>query len=102
MSVNHRIMQLSALTGDGIDRFWAMVSEFRQIQQGNGALAARRKHQALAWMWERIEAGLHRDFRQHPAVQQLLPELMREVEEGKLPASTAARQLLQARTTENN
>ena len=45
-------------------------------------------------MWERIESGLRQDFRQHPQVQALLPELTAEVEGGQLPASTAARRLL--------
>ncbi len=93
---SHQVMQLSALTGDGVERFWSLVSEFRRLQAANGALAARRKHQALAWMWERIEAGLKQDFRQHPAVRALLPQLLRDVEEGRVPASTAARQLLGA------
>jgi LAO/AO transport system kinase len=30
---------------------------FRQLQHGNGRLARAPQHQALAWMWERIEAG---------------------------------------------
>ena len=99
----HQVMQLSALTGDGLDRFWAAVSEFRRLQTANGSLAARRKHQAVDWMWERIEAGLKHDFRRHPAVKTLLPELMREVEAGRIPASTAARQLLGAqKDTENH
>lgn len=92
-----RVIQLSALTGAGVDSFWDQVSEFRKLQIGNGRRQSRRKQQAVAWMWERIEAGLKREFRGHPAVRKLLPELMREVEEGMVPASTAARQLLMAR-----
>ena len=98
-----RVMQLSALTGDGIDRFWSEVTHFRRLQTVNGALTARRKHQALDWMWERIGAALQHDFRQHPAVKKMLPELMRDVEAGRIPASTAARQLLGAqKDTEND
>jgi LAO/AO transport system kinase len=47
-------------------------------------------------MWERIESGLRQAFRQHPEVQSLLPRLTRDVEQGRIAASTAARQLLQA------
>jgi LAO/AO transport system kinase len=90
------VIQLSALSGDGVERFWKEVTHFRRLQTANGALLARRKHQALAWMWERIEAGLRQDFRQHPAVKALLPQLLRDVEEGRVPASMAARQLLGA------
>ncbi|GAC1358319.1 MAG: methylmalonyl Co-A mutase-associated GTPase MeaB [Variovorax sp.] len=91
-----QVLQLSALRGDGLAGFWNAVMSFRQLQSANGKLAARRKHQALDWMWERLEAGLKREFRQHPAVKAQLPALLREVEEGRIPASTAARQLLGA------
>ena len=89
-----QVLQLSALLGQGVEAFWGAVSEFRNLQTANGQLAARRQHQALAWMWERIEAGLKQAFRQNPEVQHLLPVVTAEVAQGRLPASTAARRLL--------
>jgi LAO/AO transport system kinase len=89
-----QVVQLSALKGDGVARFWEAVTRFRALQQASGRLEARRRQQALAWMWERIESGLRQAFRQHPGVQSLLPQLTREVEQGRVAASTAARQLL--------
>ncbi len=89
-----QVLQLSALAGTGLEAFWAAVTHFKTLQSTNGRLAARREHQALAWMWERIDAGLKQAFRQHPQVRALLPRLTREVVEGSLPASTAARNLL--------
>ncbi|HVE54488.1 MAG TPA: methylmalonyl Co-A mutase-associated GTPase MeaB, partial [Ramlibacter sp.] len=91
-----QVLQLSALKAEGLDRFWAAVSRFRSLQATGGRLAARRRQQSLAWMWERIESGLRQSFRQHPQVQSLLPQLAREVEQGRLAASTAARRLLAA------
>jgi LAO/AO transport system kinase len=89
-----RVIQLSALLAQGIDSFWNEVEHYRRLQTLNGALAARRRHQALSWMWEQIEAGLRHGFRQHPAVRGMLPSITAEVEAGRLPASTAARRLL--------
>jgi LAO/AO transport system kinase len=89
-------VQLSALLGQGVDGFWAAVSEFRSLQTANHRLALRRQHQALSWMWERIDAGLKHNFRAQQQVQVLLPELSQQVAAGKLAASTAARQLLGA------
>lgn len=89
-----QVLQLSALKGEGVDAFWQAVTRFRQLQEANGRLGARRKHQALAWMWERIESGLKDAFRQNPEVRQMLPQMTREVEEGRIAASTAARRLL--------
>jgi LAO/AO transport system kinase len=90
-----RVLQISALLGTGVAQFWACVTEFRQQQTANGRLAARRQHQALAWMWERIDAGLRQAFRSGTAVQALLPQTLADVESGRLSASTAARTLLQ-------
>ncbi|HEY0200121.1 MAG TPA: methylmalonyl Co-A mutase-associated GTPase MeaB [Burkholderiaceae bacterium] len=91
-----KVLQMSALTGSGIDAFWAAVTEFKTLQTANGRLAARREQQALAWMWERIDTGLKQAFRQHPRVRALLPVLTKQVRAGTLAASTAARNLLAA------
>jgi len=91
-----QVMQLSALLGTGVDAFWASVTRFRQLQSANGKLTTRREKQALSWMWERIDAGLKQAFRQHPAVRDLLPDVIAQVAAGTLPASTAARNLLAA------
>ncbi len=91
-----QVIQLSALHGSGVDAFWAAVLSFRALQQGNGRLASRRQQQALAWMWERIDAGLKHAFRHDPQVAARLPRITAEVAAGRLAASTAARNLLQA------
>ncbi|HWI82089.1 methylmalonyl Co-A mutase-associated GTPase MeaB [Ramlibacter sp.] len=91
-----QVLQLSALRGEGVAAFWQAVTQFRDLQTANGQWAARRQRQALGWMWERIDAGLKRDFRQHAAVRRLLPQMVAQVGEGRLPASTAARRLLRA------
>jgi LAO/AO transport system kinase len=91
-----KVLQISALAGVGIDAFWAAVQEFKTLQTAGGKLAQRREQQALAWMWERVEAGLRQSFRQHPQVRALLSEISQQVAAGILPASAAARSLLAA------
>ena len=91
-----KVVKISALLGQGVDAFWAAVNEFRTLQTANGKFALRREKQALAWMWERIEAGLKQSFRTQADVQQLLPQLSLQVRQGQVAASTAARQLLSA------
>ncbi|WP_232076638.1 methylmalonyl Co-A mutase-associated GTPase MeaB [Variovorax sp. PBL-H6] len=91
-----RVIQSSALLGTGVDGFWDTVLEFKALQTATGKTAARREKQALAWMWERIDAGLKQAFRQHPKVRELLPQTLAQVGAGTLPASTAARNLLAA------
>ncbi|HYP71475.1 MAG TPA: methylmalonyl Co-A mutase-associated GTPase MeaB [Variovorax sp.] len=94
-----QVLQLSALVGTGIGDFWRAVTRFKTLQTANGRLARRREKQSLAWMWERIDAGLKQAFKQHPHVRGLLPQLSQQVADGQLPASTAARNLLAAAAT---
>ena len=89
-----QVLQLSALLGQGVDAFWAVVTKFRSLQTASGRLTQRREQQAQAWMWERIDAGLKHAFRHHPGVQALLGPTVLQVTQGVLPASTAARRLL--------
>ncbi len=91
-----QVVRISALQSTGLDVFWAAVLEFRKLQATSGHLAQRRQRQALAWMWERIDAGLKQSFRSNPLVRQQLPSLTAAVEQGQLAASTAARNLLAA------
>lgn len=88
------VLEISALKGSGLPEFWAAVQRWRDKRQASGELAAKRRRQEQAWMWERIEAGLRQRFRAHPAVQAALAGTQAEVDAGRLPASVAARQLL--------
>jgi len=89
-----RVMQLSALKGDGLQAFWAAVTEFRALQTAQGRLTQRRSDQDRAWMWERISAGLQQRFRRHAAVQAALPQASADVRAGRTAPSVAARHLL--------
>ena len=91
-----KVMQISGLMGQGLDAFWAAVTEFERLNKANGRFEARRQQQAIRWMWERIEAGLKQAFRANPAVQQALPGLQQAVLDGQCAPSVAARQLLAA------
>jgi LAO/AO transport system kinase len=89
-----RVMQLSALKGQGIDVFWSAVEEFHAKRRASGEFDARRKTQALAWMWDIVHARLHADFRHHPSVRKALPATVRDVTEARVAPSSAARSLL--------
>jgi LAO/AO transport system kinase len=97
-----KALPLSALNGQGVDTFWNAVNEFKTLQNANGKLAERRKSQSLAWMWERIDAGLKLQFKQNPQVQAMLPQLLKDVSEGRVAASSAARNLLNIEVNDKN
>ncbi len=89
-----QVLQISALTGLGVEQFWAVATGFRELQTTNGGLAERRRRQSLAWMWERIDAGLRLALRQDALVRARLDAISAEVTQGKKLASVAARELL--------
>ncbi len=89
-----QVIQLSALLGHGVDIFWNAVSRFKAVQAANDQLTSRRQQQSLAWMWERIDAGLKQAFLSNPQVQVLLPQVTAQVRLGQLAASAAARNML--------
>ena len=89
------VMTLSALEGRGIPELWEKISHFQTLQKANGKFEARRKHQAGAWMWDRIDAGVKNAFRSNEAVQALLPNLVAQVNQGTMAPSVAARRLLE-------
>ena len=90
-----RVLKLSAANGVGVAEFWRAVHEFQVLRQTSGRLAAQRREQDEAWMWERIEALLHERFRGHPQVAAALPALTADVRAGRVAASVAARRLIE-------
>ncbi|MDK9723855.1 MAG: methylmalonyl Co-A mutase-associated GTPase MeaB [Sterolibacteriaceae bacterium MAG5] len=88
------VLKMSAAKKEGIEAFWQTIENFRKTLTDTGDLAAKRRHQAQAWMWQLIDAGLRHRFRAHPGVQGLLPELSRDVESGATTPTAAAHRLL--------
>ncbi len=88
------VLTLSALKQDGVAEFWQQVSAYREAMQKSGEFEAKRRHQALAWMWEMIDSGLRARFRSHPEVKRHLPGLAEAVEAGATTPSAAAWRLL--------
>ncbi len=90
------VMTLSAFEGRGVPELWDKVTHFEKLQRANGKFESRRKQQAGAWMWDRIDTGLKTAFRNNAAVQELLPILITQVNQGTMAASVAARRLLES------
>lgn len=88
------VLTLSALNQDGVAEFWEQVTNYRTVLTRTGEFEAKRRHQALAWMWDMIDAGLRSRFRNHPQVKHALPQLAAAVEQGTTTPSVAAMRLL--------
>jgi LAO/AO transport system kinase len=88
------VLTLSAVKKEGIEAFWTTIEAYRETLTASGDFAARRQHQALAWMWQQIEEGLRTRFREHAGIKAALPELSRAVEAGSVTPTAAAHRLL--------
>jgi LAO/AO transport system kinase len=88
------VMPTSALHGQGIDKVWQTLQNYRAAMTACDEFAAKRKHQSLDWMWSMIDAGLRHRFREHPAVKSTLPDITQAVAAGALTPTAAAHRLL--------
>jgi len=90
------VVTVSALKGDGIERFWAECERFRAMLEADGGLAEKRRAQALDWLTGLVEHELRARFYGHPAVKRELPALREGVARGTITPAAAAAELLKA------
>ncbi len=88
------VLTISALAKRGIPEFWAEIERYRTTMSASGEFDAKRRRQAVNWMWGLIDSGLRHYFREHPAVHAALPGLLHDVAEGRTTPGSAAYQLL--------
>lgn len=88
------VLTCSATNRSGLAAIWAMVQEHRKILTRAGELEAKRKDQALQWMWELIHEGLRVRFHSHPEIQRQLKDISARVRKGEMMATSAAHKLL--------
>ena len=88
------VLTCSALTMAGIDKIWETILDHREKLKAAGELDAKRKKQAVAWMWDLVERGLRDRFYKNPEIIKQLPKIIEDVKEGKKGSSAAAFELL--------
>jgi LAO/AO transport system kinase len=90
------VLLASGLNGTGIAEFWDAVRGFERAMREGAEFDARRRRQALEWMWALIDAGLRENFRRHPSVGRQVDGLREAVTQGKTTPVAAAALLLRA------
>ncbi|MEJ2298650.1 MAG: methylmalonyl Co-A mutase-associated GTPase MeaB [Woeseiaceae bacterium] len=86
----------SARDRTGIDSAWDTIVRHQQALEASGELAARRAEQARHWLWSELQDSLVADLRAKLGASHPIAEIERAVTEGRVPATTAAQQLLYA------
>ena len=84
----------SAVTGEGVDEIWRQVEAFFAHCRGTGLLLERRQEQAVEWLHALVHEALKTRFYRTPGVKADLRHIEQAVADGRLPAVTAAQQLL--------
>jgi LAO/AO transport system kinase len=88
------VLTCSALEMIDIDVIWNTVMAHHEKFTQTGELQANRKKQAVDWMWFLVEEGLKDRFYQNPEFKKILPEIIKEVENGTIASTLAANRLL--------
>ena len=87
------VLEASAAKKQGIEAFWQAIENHRRTQTDSGELEAKRRRQAIAWMWQLIDSGLRHRFHGHPGVKEALPRLTQAVEAGTVTPASATQAL---------
>jgi LAO/AO transport system kinase len=95
-SWQQQVLACSSVSGEGIPEVWATVGKFFAHGRANGAFAARRREQALAWMDTLLAEGLREAYEARQGVAPLRAQLESQVGAGLVPAPVAAKRLLAA------
>ncbi|MFF5990367.1 methylmalonyl Co-A mutase-associated GTPase MeaB [Prauserella flavalba] len=90
------VLTCSALTGNGLDTVWQQIGRHRQTLEDSGELARKRSTQQVDWTWSMVRDQLLDRLATHPNVRELVPEVERDVREGRLTATLAAERILEA------
>lgn len=84
----------SALTSTGISEIWEIIKKFQEQMQTSGVFERRRKSQALEWVYTMVQEHLQTRFFNDPTIKQMIPGIEKQVGEGTLSATIAAKELL--------
>ena len=84
----------SALQNQGMDEIWEMIESHRNMLEENGSFEKIRETQNISWFNDLLSWELNQAFLGHPSVKDTRNTLEKEVLEGKVAASSAARSLI--------
>ena len=88
------VVVASSLENTGMDEVQQKIDEYCKLLQAGGALQKRRQQQAREWLWNETREQLLTELKKDDAVERALEGILRQVSDGELPASLAARKLV--------
>jgi len=89
-----KVMTCSAMEQAGLEEIWETVNNHRNALTNSGELNAKRRKQALDWMYFLLDEGLKSWFYRHPDIESALPVFTNEIERQTISPTAAAGRLL--------
>lgn len=89
-----KVLTCSAMKNEGIKEIWDMIAEYETSMKAKGYFAANRQTQNLQWMHDVINYHLLNHFYNRHDVKHHLGDYEKKVEAGSMPATMAAKKLL--------
>ena len=89
-----KVLTCSSLEGTGIAEVWEMITEYRATGEKQGFLQKKRETQALNWMEETLRFLIEEEFFKKNGIQPVIERYREKVRSGVLPATVAARAVL--------
>jgi len=89
------VVAVSSIEGSGIDAVQEKIDAYRELLEMDGTLQTRRKQQARQWLWNETREQLLAELKHDRSVDAALEGVLQQVSDGELPASIAARKLVE-------
>ncbi|MEO1263043.1 MAG: methylmalonyl Co-A mutase-associated GTPase MeaB [Bacteroidota bacterium] len=89
-----KVVTCSALEQIGMDGIWEQINEFQLLTKTNGWFGENRKEQSRNWFYEAMEQQLKQLFFQNKQVLSQLQEAEKQVVEGEMTVSNAAKKMI--------
>lgn len=89
-----RVLRASAVTQAGFPELWEALSTYRHTLQGSGHWAQQRRTQRTQRFWTLLDEALRSRLLAQPALQQALPQLLEQLQQGALTAPAAVDEIL--------
>ena len=90
-----QVENISALQEEGIDKAWKIIEKYMNQIGESDFFAAKRKQQAIDWMYRSIDEYLRITFTNNEEVKTLLEDFKQQVIDGRIGPSKAARLILE-------
>lgn len=88
------VLTISGATNRGLDGLWGKITQHRELTMASGEFAERRRHQAVGWMRDMLEARLMSALKANVKVAAELPQIEADVREGRLLPTLAVDRIM--------